>query len=130
MAVFFPIGRKSPVGQGGQRNGQDGADGHHVEPVSTRRMIRALRRGERLTDAHAALPTLALTTARALGDVVASTERRYVVAQLARAHLLALGLIVTLPEPETPDAIDAFLAELLRPTPGTGAMYGTTDGRM
>jgi hypothetical protein len=41
---------------------------------STRRTIRALRRHEVLTEQHAALATLALTTAQALDDVVAGTS--------------------------------------------------------
>jgi hypothetical protein len=94
---------------------------------STRRMVRALRRTERLTDTHAALATLALTTAGALDDVVASDEKRYVVAQFARAHLLALGALLDLPEPAASDAFDDLLRELTRPGPGA---FDADDGRL
>ena len=67
---------------------------------ATRHTLRTLRRTERLTEAHA---TLALTTARALDDVVASDEKRYVVAQLSRAHLLALEALLSVPEPAAAD---------------------------
>jgi hypothetical protein len=60
-----------------------------------------------------ALATLALTTARALDEVVASSEKRYVVAQLSRAHLLALEALTSIDKPETPDLVDQFLANLL-----------------
>src|SRR5262249_55543169 len=83
---------------------------------STGRTIRALRRVEHLTEANIALATLALTTARALDDGIASDAKRYVVAQLSRAHLLALEALVALPEPRSPDAVHEFLSELMDPS--------------
>jgi hypothetical protein len=96
---------------------------------ATRRTLRTLRRTERLTEAHAALATLALTTARALDDVVVSEEKRYVVAQLSRAHLSALEALLSVPEPAAPDGFDQLLAEIMRP--GLGAFDdGSGDGRL
>jgi hypothetical protein len=85
---------------------------------STRRTVRALRRVGALTDAHAAHATLALTTARALDDALDTNEKRYVIGQLARAHLLAVDALAALAEPSPPDAFDAFLAGLGRPGAG------------
>jgi hypothetical protein len=82
---------------------------------ATRRTLRAMRRAELLTEANAALAMLALTTARALDDVVRGDDKRYVVAQLSRAHLLALEALARVPEPPMPDAVDALLAEIMRP---------------
>jgi hypothetical protein len=82
---------------------------------STRRTVRALRSQERVTEANVALATLAVTTAKALDDVLASGEKRYVVAQLARSHLLVLQALVATPEVVGPDGFDQFLAELARP---------------
>jgi hypothetical protein len=94
-----------------------GAMGAASNLSATRRTIRALRRHEMLTETHAALATLALTTARALDDVVAGDDKRYVVAQLSRAHLLALeALVAVVPEPSSPDAIDVWLAGLTQPS--------------
>jgi len=86
---------------------------------STRRTVRALRQSERLTESTVALATLALTTARALDDVVASDEKRYVVAQLSRAHLLALEALTSIERLAPPDAVDELLASLTAATAGS-----------
>jgi hypothetical protein len=57
---------------------------------STKRTVAALRRGSRLGPEHIALVGLAETTAKELDEVVDGEEKCYVVAQLARAHLLTL----------------------------------------
>jgi hypothetical protein len=95
---------------------------------STRRMVRALRRGERLTDEHAGLATLALSTARALDDARARDARTYELAQMARAHLLALEALSAIPEPMVPDALDQWFADLATPGPGTTDAW--LDGRL
>jgi hypothetical protein len=69
-----------------------------------------------LTDSGAALATLALTTARALDEVVAGSEKRYVVAQICRAHREVLEALEHLERPYEPDAFDAFIAALSTPT--------------
>jgi hypothetical protein len=94
---------------------------------ATRRTLRALRRAQRLTDVHAALATLAVSTARALDDVLAGSERRYVIAQIARAHQLALEALLAAPEPTAPDAIEQLLAEIMHPDAGS---FATPDDRM
>jgi len=86
---------------------------------ATRRTLRALRRADRVTDAQAALATLALSTARALDDVLAGDGPSYAIAQTARAHLLTLQALLEQPEPATPDTIDQLLADIMRP--GAGA---------
>jgi hypothetical protein len=82
---------------------------------STRRTVRALRKQERVTEANAALAQLVLTTAGALDDVLSSGEKRYVVAALARSHLLALQALLSTPEVAGPDGFDAFLRDLATP---------------
>ena len=67
---------------------------------------------------HAAFATLALTTAKALDEVVASGEKRYVVAQLARSHLLALETLQHLEVPAEPHAFAHFLEKISRPSGG------------
>jgi hypothetical protein len=74
-----------------------------------------LRQQERVTEANAALATLAMTTAKTLDDVLVSGEKRYVVAQLARSHLLVLQALLATHEAGGPDGFDQFLAELARP---------------
>jgi hypothetical protein len=49
-----------------------------------------------------------------------------VVAQMARAHLLALGALLEVPERVSGDAFDAMLKEMLMP--GPGALAEPTDG--
>jgi hypothetical protein len=77
--------------------------------TATRRTLRALRVAERVGDAEAGLAQLALTTAGALDEVVAGGEKRYVVAQLARAHLLTLQALLAVPGPEPEDGWDLLL---------------------
>jgi hypothetical protein len=88
--------------------------------------VRALRQSERLTEANMALAPLAFTTARALDEVIASDEKKYVVAQLSRAHLSTLEALASLASPESPDVVDQFLAELLTPSANEMA----DDGRL
>ena len=77
---------------------------------STRRMVRALRQSERLTESNIALSTLALSTARALDEALTSGERRYVVDRLSRAHLAALQALERIPGPDGPDPFSELLA--------------------
>jgi hypothetical protein len=82
---------------------------------STRRTIQALRRSCRLGPEHAGLVALAESTAVALDEVLASSQKRYVVAQLARAHLQATEALLR----QTTEALDpfrAFVAGLSVPT--------------
>jgi hypothetical protein len=86
---------------------------------ATARTVRALRGAERITDEHAGLVRLAETTAAALDEVVASAEKRYVVAQLARAHLLAMEALLSVPPANNIAPFDRLLEELSRPSEAT-----------
>ena len=77
---------------------------------STRRTVAALRRQSWLGPEHAGLVLLAETTAQALDDVAGGDEKRYVVAQLARAHLLALEALLHLAGDTPLDPFAAFIA--------------------
>jgi hypothetical protein len=46
---------------------------------------------------------------------VSSGEKRYVVAQLARSHLLVLQALLATPDAVGPDGFDAFLRDLATP---------------
>jgi hypothetical protein len=83
---------------------------------ATRRTLSALRRSERLTEQHAGLARLALSTARALDVAQAGGAKAYEIAQASRAHLLALEALASIPEPMSPDAFDRFVAELSLPS--------------
>ena len=100
-------------------NCQNGAMGTVTNLSSTRRMVRAMRQSERLTESNIALGTLAVSTARALDEALVSGERRYVVDRLARVHLAALQALEQLPGSDTPDPFAELLRELSVPTPGT-----------
>jgi hypothetical protein len=82
-------------------------------------MVRALKRSERLTESNIAFATLALSTARAFEEALASGEKCYVLDRLSRAHLAALEALDRTPAPEGPDAFAELLAEITTPTPGT-----------
>jgi hypothetical protein len=82
---------------------------------STRRTVAALRRGSRLGPEHAALVQLAESTAAALDDVITGAEKRCVVAQLARAHLLTVGALMSAADAEHLDPFAAFVAGLATP---------------
>ncbi len=94
---------------------------------STRRIVKVLRQSERLTESNIALGTLVLSTARALDEVLASGEKRYVVDRLSRAHLAALQALERTLGPDGPDPFAELLAEIMRATPGTA---GTTADRL
>ena len=93
---------------------------------STRRMVRALRESEQLVEGNMALATLALTTAKALDDAVATGAQPYAIDRLARAHLGALKALEELPG--RADVDDPF-AELLREL-GTPTLGSATEGRL
>jgi hypothetical protein len=80
------------------------------------RTIAELRRADRLESVDAALLAAVRSTARAL-DIAPSP---YVVATVARVHLVGLQLLVGRPTPE-PDELDAFLASLRTPSLGDAA---------
>jgi len=113
--------------QGSGRNGftPKRLDGAKIEVMptasnlsSTRRTIKALRTAERITESNIALATLALTTARALDEVLASGTKHYTVDRLARAHLSVLQALEAALGPEAPDAFAELLSEITTPTPG------------
>ena len=83
---------------------------------STRRTVAALRKDSRLGPEHAALVRLAETTAAVLDEVVAGDDKRYVVAQLARAHLLTVEALLTLHDGQELDPFAAFVAGLSTPS--------------
>jgi hypothetical protein len=83
---------------------------------STSRMVAALRKGSRLGPEHAALVRLAETTAAALDEVVAGDDKRYVVAQLARAHLLTVEALLSVYDEDHLDPFAAFVAGLSTPS--------------
>jgi len=80
------------------------------------RTIAELRRADRLETADAALLAAVRSTARALDNAPSP----YVVATVARVHLVGLQLLTGRPAPE-PDELDAFLASLRTPTLGNAA---------
>ena len=65
---------------------------------------------------HAALVRLAETTATALDEVVAGDEKRYVVAQLARAHLLTVEALLSVYDEDHLDPFAAFVAGMSTPS--------------
>lgn len=73
-----------------------------------RSTLRALKRDGRLAEHQAALVTLCESTARALDAELASDGKRYVVPQLARAHLLALQALLLAPDLTERPGLDAF----------------------
>jgi hypothetical protein len=84
---------------------------------STRRMVTALQKRSSLGPEHAALVALAESTARAIDAAVADpTEKKYAVAQLARAHLEVLRALLTSMPGEPHDSFAAIVAELAQPT--------------
>ena len=93
---------------------------------SARRTVRALRQSEQLVEGNMALATLALTTAKALDDAVATGAQPYAIDRLARAHLGALKALEELPG--RADVDDPF-AELLREL-GTPTLGSATEGRL
>jgi len=82
---------------------------------STRRTVTSLRGLSRLGPEHAGLVLLAETTARALDEILAGDEKRYVVAQLARAHLLTLEALLRVGLETSLDPFAAFVAGLSVP---------------
>ena len=70
---------------------------------STRRMVKAPRQSERITETNIVLAQLALTTARSLDEVVANGERHYIVDRLARAHLFVRKALEETSNPDGPD---------------------------
>lgn len=88
---------------------------------STRRMVRALRQSEQLVEGNMALATLALATAKALDDAVATGAQPYAIDRLARAHLGALKALDEVTVADTgDDPFTALLAEMGTPTRGDG----------
>jgi hypothetical protein len=90
---------------------------------ATARMLRELRRQERVTDSNIGLAALAETTARELDAVVAGDEKPYARAALARAHLAALQALTETPAPMSEDELTKLLVELTKPN------FGTDDDR-
>jgi hypothetical protein len=80
-------------------------------------MVIALHKRSCLGPEHAALVALAETTARAMDAVIADpAEKKYAVAQLARAHLEVIrALLAGLPG-ESLDPFAAFVSGLTSPT--------------
>ena len=76
-----------------------------------------------MTESHAGLCKLTETLAEALDDVVSSGEKRYVVGQIGRVYLLALGTLLMLDPPDTSDSFEQLLAEIAKPS------HGGPDGR-
>jgi hypothetical protein len=95
---------------------------------ATRRTVRALREAEQITDRHAGLVQLAESLARTLDEVLASDDKRYVVAQLARAHQAALGAFLGIAEPVVAEPIEQLLAHL--GGPGGGSFDGVVTPRL
>lgn len=95
---------------------------------STRRMIKALRASERITESNIAVATLALTTAQSLDEVLASGTKHYTVDRLARVHLAVLQALEDAPAPDGPDTFAELMAAITTPTPGTPE--GSTDERL
>lgn len=90
---------------------------------ATKRTVRALRRAERVGEADAASIRLAESTATALDTALAIGAGPSALAALARAHGAALAALREETTP-TPDGLDAFLATLSTPTPGTAGEGG------
>jgi hypothetical protein len=89
--------------------------------TAARRTVRALRQAERVTEAHAGLCKLTETLAEQLDQVVEGGEKRYVVAQLGRAYLLALGALLAVPEPVGGEGwFQTFVKEMSTPKEGVG----------
>ena len=108
-----------PVRSGRARGGwhhDDGQDGPRTKLSITRRTAAALGKGSRLGPEHAALVRLAETTATALDEVVAGDEKRYVVAQLARAHLLTVEALLSVYDEDHLDPFATFVAGMSTPS--------------
>jgi hypothetical protein len=107
--------RIRPVG------GENGAVTAATNLSSTKKMVAALQRSERVTESNVGLATLALTTARALDEVLGSDEKRYVLDRLARAHLAVLLALEQSSPPAEDDDWALFMAAVTTPTPGETA---------
>jgi hypothetical protein len=83
---------------------------------STRRTVSALRTLSRLGPEHAGLIALGETTARALDLAIASDEKAYALANLARAHAVVLQVLLAVGKETSLDPFAAFVAGLTTPT--------------
>jgi hypothetical protein len=90
--------------------------------AATRATCTALKADKRLNAEHAGLETLALWTAK-MCDSLGPAEKKYVVAALARAHLMVLQALLLLEAPGAGDAFEQLLASMAVPTLG-----GASDG--
>ena len=85
--------------------------------AATRDTIRVLQAEGRLGPEDAGNVQLALSTAKALDEALTDRAgKKYVVAQLARAHQLALGTLLQMSTPTDGDAFDEFMKMLSVPT--------------
>jgi hypothetical protein len=83
---------------------------------STRRTVATLTRLSRLGPEHAGLVALGETTARALDLAITSDEKAYALAQLARAHVAVLEVLLRVGNETSLDPFAAFIAGLSSPT--------------
>jgi hypothetical protein len=90
--------------------------------TATRAALRELRRSGRSPAENAGLEQLALSTAAALDAVLSDeSQKKYAVASIARAHLLALEALAGLARREPLDPFAAFVAGLALPSIDTDA---------
>jgi hypothetical protein len=114
--VFFPIwAEKGGSAREAAGMVKMGPMGTASNLSSTRRMIRALRRSERLTDAQCRAGDARVDDGAGAGRR-GREHRATLRGRAACVGAFPLGALVTLPESETPDAIDRFLADLMRPS--------------
>jgi hypothetical protein len=86
---------------------------------STRRTVTALRKRACLGPEHEALVALAESTARSIDAAIADpAEKKYAVAQLARAHLEVVRALLAGLGNESLDPFAALVSELSTPTRG------------
>jgi hypothetical protein len=83
---------------------------------STRRTVAALRRLSRLGPEHSGLIALGETTARALDLAITSGEKGYALANLARAHVVVLQVLLAVGKEPALDPFAAFIAGMSVPS--------------
>ena len=83
---------------------------------SVRRTLAALRRGDRLDEVGGSVGVLALTTARMLDNVVASSTPAYAAAKVGALHLGVLMQLAKMFGPAEDDAWSAFMTLMSTPS--------------
>jgi hypothetical protein len=83
--------------------------------TATRRTVVALKAGGRLELADEAAVTLAMTTATLLDEAIATGEKGYAAAQLARVHLAAVNALTGKADHDNDPGLSDVIAALSTP---------------